>query len=193
MPGSMWFKGKEWIEKLYDDIVAKGIIKSVHEIRLSNDKKKVLKEGIIYYQFESYDYDVGLMKINVLDVKKIAEQEAYSKYIFPPMKRSFLPTVRIISLVLLAVRKFKEGCVKSRIKMGLADISELHSLKPKSVKFATFQTLSDIPLDMKQIPSNKPLTDLFRVNGVQCSMTKDGIVEKVCVRLTDKDLSQGLE
>ena len=104
--------------------------------------KKVLKEGIIYDQFESDDYDVGLMKINVLDVKKIAEQEAYSKYIFPPMKRSFLPTVRIISLVLLAVRKFKEGRVKSRIKMGLADISELHSLKPKSVKFATFQTLS---------------------------------------------------
>ena len=89
MPGSTWLKGKEWMEKPCDDIVAEGIIKSVHKIRLSNDKKKVLKEGIIYDQFESDDYNVGLMRINALDVKKIAEREAYSKYIFPPMKRRY--------------------------------------------------------------------------------------------------------
>ena len=102
-------------------------------------RKKILKEGIIYDHFETDDYNVGLMKINVVDVKKIAEREAYSRYIFPPMKRSFLPTVRIISLVFLAVRKFKEGLIKSKIKLGEADINDLESLKPKTVKFQHFK------------------------------------------------------
>ena len=70
------------MEKPYEDIVNEGIIKSVHKIKLTNDERKILKEGIIYDQFESDDYNVGFMKINVVDVKKIAEREAYSDTCF---------------------------------------------------------------------------------------------------------------
>ena len=193
MPGSIWLSGKKWMEKPYEDIVNEGIIKSVHKIKLTNDERKILKEGIIYDQFETDDYNVGLMKINVVDVKKIAEREAYSRCIFPPMKRSFLPTVRITSLVFLAVRKFKEGCIKSKIKLGEADISDLESLKHKTVKFSTFQVMSEVQIDKQEIPLERSLTDLYRISGVQCNVTRNGIVEKVCLRLTAEDLSQGLE
>ena len=48
LPGSEWLSGKEWMRWPYDKAVEKGIIKSVKSIKLSNDEKKVLKEGIVF-------------------------------------------------------------------------------------------------------------------------------------------------
>ena len=48
-----------------------------------------MKEGIIFDQFEADDSKVAVAKINLIDVKKVAEREAFSEYIFPPLKRSF--------------------------------------------------------------------------------------------------------
>ena len=79
------------------------------------------------------------MKIHTLDIQKIAQREAFSKYIYPPLKRSFLPTVRIISLVLVAARKFKEGLIRRRAKAGKAEISDIDELKPKTVRFTIFE------------------------------------------------------
>ena len=44
-----------------------GVIKTVEEIKLTNDKKKVFKEGIVYDTFEE-------VSPGVLDVAKIDEK-----------------------------------------------------------------------------------------------------------------------
>ena len=53
--------------------------------------------------------------------------------------------------------------------------------------------MSEVQIDKQEIPLERSLTDLYRISGVQCNVTRNGIVEKVCLRLTDEDLSQGLE
>ena len=201
MPGSEWLDGREWLRKPYEDAVADGVIKSVHDIKLTNDAKKTLKEGIIFDQFEADDSNVAVAKINTIDVKKIAEREAFSEYIYPPLKRSFRPTVRIISLVLLAVRRLKEGAIKARIRAGKADPSELDKLKPKTVKFTVFEVIGENKA--KQLDENdgieldeKPST-MFNIDGVHCTLKKGKgkkIRKKtVLIRLSDEDLSLGLE
>ena len=98
LPGSEWLEGKNWLKESHTTAVANGIIKSVHEIKLSNEAKKVMKEGIIFDQFEADDTMVAVAKINVIDVRKVAEREAFAEYIYPPLKRSFRSLVRITSL-----------------------------------------------------------------------------------------------
>ena len=54
-----------------------GIIKHVDEIKLSNDKKKVFKEGIIFDAFDDTgDAAVfGVAKHGKIDKEKVAERE----------------------------------------------------------------------------------------------------------------------
>ena len=121
LPGSEWLSGKEWMRKSHEEALAEGVIKSVKDIKLSNDEKKKMKEGVIFDTFDTDEDNVAVAMVNTIDLQKIAEREAFSEYIFPPLKRSFRPTVRIISLVILAIRRFKEGMIKARIKAGKAD------------------------------------------------------------------------
>ena len=53
MPGSTWLKGYPWMQELIDKVKSNGIIKSVEDIRLNNDAKKVVKEGIVFDTFAS--------------------------------------------------------------------------------------------------------------------------------------------
>ena len=159
----------------YEEAVKQGIIKSVLDIKLSNEAKKVMKEGIVFDQFEADDDKVAVAKINLIDVKKVAEREAFSDYIFPPLKRSFRPTVRIISLVLLAVRKFKEGALKARIKAGKVRKEELDKLKPVNVKFSMFGIV-DTEENRKKNPNGK-LSRMFNISGVKCIDHR-----QICVR-----------
>ena len=198
MPGSEWLDGREWLRKTYEEAVADGVIKSVHDIKLTNDAKKTMKEGIIFDQFEADDNNVAVAKINTIDVKKVAEREAFSEYIYPPLKRSFRPTVRIISLVLLAVRRFKEGAIKARIKAGKADPSELDKLKPKTVKFTVFEIIGEN--EAKQLDKNDETkfdvktSTMFNIDGVHCTFKKrKGKKKTFLIRLSDEDLSLGLE
>ena len=198
-PGSIWLSGKDWMKKPYEEAVANGIIKSVKDIKLSNDAKKILKEGIIFDTFDKDESNVAVAKINTIDIKKVAEMEAFSRYIYDPLKRSFRPTVRIISLVLRAVRKFKEGRIRSKIRDGKMDISELEKLSPKNVKFTAFQVVnaaksSIFDEDAKDMDGMEKLTDLFVINGVKCTFSNTKKHQKeILIRLTDEELSEGLE
>ena len=51
LPGSPWLSGKDWMKVPYEDALAEGIIKTVKDIKLTNDAKKALKEGIIFDHF----------------------------------------------------------------------------------------------------------------------------------------------
>ena len=92
-----------------------------------------MKEGTVFDTFEDYDgSNVAVSMVNTVDVLKVSEQEAYSGYIFPPLKRSLRPTVRIISLVLLAVKKFKKKLILSKIRSSEAQIPDLEKLEESS-------------------------------------------------------------
>ena len=99
-------------------------------------------------------------------MRKVAEREAFSGYIFPPLKRSFRPTVRIISLVLLAVRRFKEGALVARIKSGKAEKEELDKIRPKEVKFSVFGITS--AEETKNRDLSEKFVNIFNVSGVKC-------------------------
>ena len=154
-----------------------------------------MKEGIIFDQFEFVEANSAVLRANSIDVKKVAEREEYSKYIFPPLKRSFRPTVRIVSLVFLAVAKWKECLIKRKVRSGKADLSELDVLRSaRKVRFTIFQVVAEDNLD----ENKENLTEVFG-NSVVCKVKKKERETKAketmiySVELTDEDLSEGLE
>ena len=141
------------------DAIKSGIIMNVNDIKLSNDAKKVFKEGIIYDALEESiddqnfvttealinDLEDGLHKVahvNSADHSKTVQREIYSDYVYPPLKRSFRACVRIIALVLRASVKFKKLLIIRKVKRGLADKSDLQKLNFPPVKFTTFTLIT---------------------------------------------------
>lgn len=127
----------------YEKAVEKGVIKSVKSIKLSNDEKKVLKEGIVFDAFDSDVYNVAAV-INAINVQKVAQFEAFSNYLYAPLKRSFRSFVRIISIVFRAVRSFKIKRIQARIQSGKSNPSELNKFKNEPIKHTIFQVEQQI-------------------------------------------------
>ena len=195
LPGAPWLSGREWMRKSYEEALADGVIKTVNDIKLSNEAKKEMKEGIIFDQFEFIEANSAVLKAYSIDIKKVADNEEYSKYIFPPLKRSFRPTVRIVSLVLLAVKRWKEHLIRRKARAGKADLSELDVLRSAmKVRFTIFQVVAEDNLD----ENKENLTEVFG-NSVVCKVKKKERETKAketmiySVELTDEDLSEGLE
>ena len=88
---------------------------------------------------------------HTVDVKKVVERESYSRYIYPPLKRGFRPTVRIIALVLTAIRKFKKGRLLSRKKNGEPVKTKLAQLNFPPVKFKGFPLLLGNNVDARVV------------------------------------------
>ena len=181
MPGSEWLCGKTWMTEPISSAVSSGVIKGVNDIKLDNDAKKLLKEGIML--------DSSLNTVSSLNratlSSKVIEREHFSNYIFPPLKWGFPRFVRITSWVLLAVRKFKLNMVRARERKGLpvSDGSSSESLRLPQPKFSVFNVFS--------VPSydDRALSKVFSVNGVKV-LTKFGVKSAT---LSDSALSVGLE
>lgn len=138
-PGSIWMKGKPWMQMSIDKAKDLGIIKTVEDIKLSNDNKKVFKEGIVYDTFEEADPSIfAASKGASFDKQKLFQRQCYSKYLFCPLKRSFKSLVRITALVLVAVRKFKKLLLKKKIERGEAQKSALKTVDFEPSKFSVF-------------------------------------------------------
>ena len=93
-PGSEWLAGKPWMRCSVENAIESGVLKKTKDIILDNEKKKIFKEAIIY---DSFDDQIKATTVLTVDIKKVVERESYSRYIYPPLKRSFRPTVRIIA------------------------------------------------------------------------------------------------
>ena len=52
-PGSVWLKGKPWMNKSVEQAKKEGVIKHVEDIKLSNDKKKIFGEGVAFDSFDT--------------------------------------------------------------------------------------------------------------------------------------------
>ena len=81
----------------------------------------------------------------------MVERESYSRYIYPPLKRGFRPTVRIIALVLTAIRKFKKGRLLARKKNGEPVKTKLAQLNFPPVKFKAFPLLLGNNVDARVV------------------------------------------
>ena len=193
---SEWLNGKQWMKKSVENAIEKGVVKKTKDIILDNDKKKIFKEAIIYDSFDDQDKVAAI--VNTVDCKKVVERENFSMYIYPPLKRSFRPTVRIIALVLTAVAKFKKGRLLAKLKQGEPVKTELSNLNFPPVKFKAFPLLVGTNVhhrvdklleeddDRNEVRKVK-LTEIFG-NGVKLDKNSNKMV-----KLSDEALSAALE
>ena len=108
-PGSVWLKGHPWMCKSIDQARKDGVIKNIEDIKLNNEKKKIIKDGIIFDTFDTSNEDSGVfavVNLSKIDTQKVIEYEVLSNYLYPPLKRKFTSVVRITALAMLACAKF---------------------------------------------------------------------------------------
>ena len=130
-------------------------------------------------------------QVFTIDAAKTIERENYSDYIYPPLKRGFRSSIRIIALVLKASVLFKKKLTLAKIRRGEAEKSELAKLNFPPVRFTAFHTATgeNISSQLEKADQNAlRLTSFFRVNGVKI----DGDPSRM-ISITDKELSASLE
>ena len=89
-PGSVWLKGKPWMNMSIEQAKHEGIVKHVDDIKLSNEKKKIFGEGVAYDTFDTTDTGVfAVTRIGKIDKEKVAQRILKADYIYPPLKRNF--------------------------------------------------------------------------------------------------------
>ena len=141
-PESEWIKGKKWMTMSIEDAQKTGILKNTKDIILDNELKKELRKGANFDDFEQADHVVSH-----IDVKRVAEVENGSNYLYSPLKRTFRSVVRIHAYVILACRKFKRKIFLAKAKRGekLSDGTtpeQLNFPPPKFVSFPIIVTTS---------------------------------------------------
>ena len=198
-PGSIWLSGCEWMKGSLHQANDAGIIKSVNDIRLTNEKKKTFKEGIAYDSFDEVDQGFfGIKHIEKIDVKKIEDRLLISNYIYDPLKRAFTALVRITAIVMLAKVKLMKGLIRRKIRNGTATQTDFDRLKRQRFpepKFSVFslkteQTVND-PEETKD-PMKRNLCKYFSVNGFPVSTNDEQNPVKI-FRLEEKHLSAALD
>ena len=182
MPGSDFLCGKSWMTRPVDEAVSSGVIKGVTDVKLDNESKRLLKEGIM---MESSLNTISMDNVKLALSQKVIDRENFSQYIFPPLKWRFPRFVRIVGWILLAAKKFKLNMVVSRQRRNLpiSDGSTPESLAFPSPRFSVFSILASSYQDKFN------LSKVFNVYGV-CVQTSSGIKN---LRLSDSALSASLE
>ena len=146
-PGSVWLKGHPWMCKSIDQARKDGVIKNIEDIKLNNEKKKIIKDGIIFDTFDTSNDDSGVfavVNLSKIDTRKVIEYEVASNYLYPPLKRKFTSVVRITALVMLACAKFKKKLYLKQIERKERNTEDLKLLDFKQPKFSLFHILAQI-------------------------------------------------
>ena len=194
-PGSIWLSGCDWMKGSLEKAKQAGIITSVEDIKLSNDKKKTFKEGIAYEAFDEVEQGIfAVAQVEKIDAKKMTERLSISKYVYPPLKRSFKALVRITALVILAKNKFKKLLIRKKIEREEADKSELKNLDFPPPKFAVFnnKVKNNEFEDAPQTSTCESLAKYFGVDGSNF-MAADQNMSVYWIKLNEEHLSAALE
>ena len=189
-PGSIWLKGHPWMQRLLKEVRKEGIIKHIKDIKLNNENKKKVKDGIVFDAFDESTDKAGVFAVTKLtkdDFEKIADCEISSNYLYPPSKRSFTFVVRITSYVFLAVTMWKRKLYLKQVERKERTESDLESLNLKEPTFSLFNVLTGMDTN-DQV--NKKLTDYFTVTGVVLMETA---MKGKIIRLNNSHLSAGLD
>ena len=207
-PGSVWLCGRDWMKLSMNKALESGVIKTAEDIRLTNDKKKTFKEGIAYDTFDESEHGIfAIAKLDETNHDKMFERQVFSKYLFPPLERSFKALVRITALVLLAAAKFKRFMIKKRIERGEQTKLALRAVDFPPAKFKVFshqKGIEDVEpgADSSQFKiRNRDLQSYFSTQGVPVVIfakkssgkfsSQDH--EKTVLRLSAENLSAALE
>ena len=186
LPGSEWLCGKEWMRMSVDDAVSLGAIKSVKDIKLDNQAKRVFKEGVILDS--SINSAFKLSREDKLSLsKRVIERETFSRYLLSPRKWSFPKFVRIMAFVKLVVRnwKYKLALRRQERGLGLSDGSSPKTIMSKEpVKFTVFSVFEG-----SHATTCSTLTEVFNIHGVNVALDH----KSIWIQLTDDILSQSLE
>ena len=106
-PGSEYLCGKAWMKLSRKEAIKSGIIKPIEEIKLGHEQKKLVKKGVVFDSFEKENEDiVAVLMLARVDIKKVAEREVESGYLYSPLLRNFLSFVNITALLLKSVKKW---------------------------------------------------------------------------------------
>ena len=209
-PGSVWLAGKEWMKLSIEKAKDNGVIKTVEDIKLTNDKKKTFKEGIAFDTFDEVEQGFfAVARLEKEDKVRIAKRQAFSHYLFDPLKRSFKSCVRITALVILAKVKWMKRLVTRKIERGEVPESELKKLDYTAPRFSVFSsqpTNEEVKSEQQPMYATEPLTKHF--SDIFCDLTRHGLdvtsTVEVCntdqtkqeervLRLTEEHLSAALE
>ena len=202
-PNSEWILGKDWMRLGLQEAIGTGIVKKIEDINLQGENKENFKKGVsIDPGFEILNKGHYIVNMTEADQGKVAQRIAFSKYIYPPLRRSFRSTVRIISLVLVGCNKFKKKLILNKMKRGevVSDKSELKDLNFPPVKFVAFPMVLGEKVEerIKKIKQQDlhSLTGVFRVEGIALKAynKKTKVYDKKTVlRLSEEELSAALE
>ena len=170
MPGSVYLCGKPWMKLKKEDAVKAGIIKSVNDIKLGHEQKRVMKKGIVFDSFEQEDQTILATLVTArMDVKKVAERELEALYPFSPLLRNFLSFVDITALVIKPVKLLK----KMRLKKTGCEVSNNEIATPK------FSISAYYSEQVVKQPPNAVVTDLDRSDALEFIFrTESKIVKK---------------
>ena len=186
-PGSVWLKGTEWMKLSIDKAIESGVIKTAGDIKLSNDEKKVFKKELVYDTFEEENLGTfAVRRVEKLDKKEIEERIRFSNYIYPPLKRSLQPTVRVIALVMLACKIFKKRLLLKQIERKEKTKDDLKELDFPEQKFKVF-TIEAESIGL----STKSYKFCHQTNNWSTEEWSNN--EAKLIRLTDEHLSAALE
>ena len=196
-PGSVWMSGKDWMKLSISKAQEIGVIKTVQDIKLTNEKKKVFKEGIVFDTFETADENIfAIHKVNKIKINspKVQERQSKADYLYSPLLRSFKSCVRITALVLVAVSKFKRLTLIKQIERQERPTSALKLLDFPEAKFSVFNG-QVLHLKEQTTPSyiGTTLRVYFSVQGVRVASSYVGDERVKSIRLTEKQLSAALD
>ena len=108
MPGSLYLSGAQWMKLSIEEAAEKGFIKLVKKIKLDNDSKIVLKEGVLFNNLDDDQLEDGCFPVSIINsvnIDKMVEREICAEYLYSPLKRNF-SSLQITALVLIACRRF---------------------------------------------------------------------------------------
>ena len=170
----------------YEEAIEDNDIKTIQQMKLSKEAKKDLKEGIVFDTFHDNESNVAIASVNTIDVQKVKEHERFSNYILPPLKRSFIPLVRIVALALRAVKKFKEYGMRRKVRKGEADVSELNRLLnegKEEVKFSMFSVCAGEFFNTNTDEEDPvSLFDMISANGIPIKLDPEAEVNVLIER-----------
>ena len=139
-----------------------GVVKSVEDIKLTNDERKIFKKELVYDEFEDHTTNTfAVVKVNKIDVQKMKVLIVFSNYIFDPVKRSFKSLVRITALVIVASKKFKRLLLRKQIARGEKCVEDLKQIDFPEPRFSMFSTQEQVSTQQNPNQTTKISADLL--------------------------------
>ena len=97
--------GKPWMRlSLEEAAMNQKFIRPIEDLKLTHEENKVVKKGIIFNGCDDNDDRFAVIMAVKVDIQKTAEREAEANYIFSPTRRTLSVFIRIIALVIRAIR-----------------------------------------------------------------------------------------